>query len=92
MEQSGRDHDYIVTFSDSVAETQALRQWESNRAFVLMQYFGYLRRNPDDAPDSDFRGWRFWLDNLDQFGGNFRSAEIAKALITSIEYRQRFAQ
>jgi hypothetical protein len=76
----------------SVAETQALRQRESNRAFVLMQYFGYLRRNPDDAPDSDFRGWKFWLDKLDQFGGNFRSAEMVKAFITSIEYRQRFAQ
>jgi hypothetical protein len=29
---------------------------EFNRAFVLMQYFGFLRRNPNDAPDSDYTG------------------------------------
>jgi hypothetical protein len=75
----------------SVAESQTLRQREFNRAFVLMQYFGYLRRNPDDSPDADFRGWKFWLDKLDQFGGNFQNAEMVKAFITSIEYRQRFA-
>src|SRR3712207_8381866 len=33
-----------------VAENPTLNQHEKNRAFVLMQYFGYLRRNPDDAP------------------------------------------
>jgi hypothetical protein len=32
---------------------------ELNRAFVLMQYFGYLRRNPDDAPDTGFSGYDF---------------------------------
>jgi hypothetical protein len=34
---------------------------EQNRAFVLMQYFGYLRRNPDDAPEStrDYSGMTF---------------------------------
>ena len=33
-----------------VAENSTLGQQEFNRAFVLMQYFGYLRRNPNDAP------------------------------------------
>jgi hypothetical protein len=57
-----------------------------------MQYFGYLRRNPDDAPDFDFRGWKFWLDKLNQFGGNFQQAEMVKAFISSDEYRNRFRQ
>ena len=34
-----------------------------NPAFVLMQYFGYLRRDPDDFPDFDFDGYDFWLRN-----------------------------
>ena len=34
-----------------VAENPTLGQQELNRAFVLMQYFGYLRRNPNDAPE-----------------------------------------
>jgi hypothetical protein len=75
----------------SVAENADLKAAEFNKAFVLMQYFGYLRRNPNDAPDSDFAGFNFWLGKLNQFGGNFVNAEMVKAFITSIEYRQRFA-
>jgi hypothetical protein len=73
-----------------VAEDEDLRRAEFNRAFVLMQYYGYLRRNPDDPQDVDFSGWKFWLDKLDQFGGNFVRAEMVKAFIVSIEYRRRF--
>ncbi|HEY0169530.1 MAG TPA: DUF4214 domain-containing protein [Pyrinomonadaceae bacterium] len=73
-----------------VAETAALVQAEFNRAFVLMQYFGYLRRNPDDPPDTDLSGYNFWLGKLDEFGGNYIAAEMVKAFITSIEYRRRF--
>jgi hypothetical protein len=73
-----------------VAENANLRQRELNRAFVLMQYYGYLRRNPDDVPDADFRGWKFWLDKLNQFGGNFVQAEMVKAFLDSTEYIDRF--
>ncbi len=73
-----------------VVEDASLQVGEFNRAFVLMQYFGYLRRNPNDAPDVDFRGWKFWLDKLNQFGGDFQRAEMVKAFIASTEYRQRF--
>ena len=75
-----------------VAENRALAQQEFNRAFVLMQYFGYLRRNPNDPPDADFSGYNFWLNKLNQFDGNFVSAEMVKAFIVSSEYRQRFSQ
>jgi hypothetical protein len=75
-----------------VAENPLLNQQETNRAFVLMQYFGYLRRNPDDPPEAglDFAGYNFWLGKLNQFNGNFISAEMVKAFINSGEYRQRF--
>ncbi len=73
-----------------VAETQNLVSAESNRAFVLMQYFGYLRRNPNDAPDSDYSGYDFWLTKLNQFNGNYQSAEMVRAFINSSEYRGRF--
>jgi hypothetical protein len=65
-------------------------QRETNRAFVLLQYFGYLRRNPDDPPNDDMSGYDFWLNKLNQFGGNFIRAEMVRAFITSIEYRGRF--
>jgi hypothetical protein len=73
-----------------VAENAAFTQREFNRAFVLMQYFGYLRRNPNDAPDSDFSGYNFWLAKLNSFAGDFRNAEMVKAFISSGEYRGRF--
>jgi hypothetical protein len=73
-----------------VAENQVLTLREFSRAFVLMQYFGYLRRNPDDLPDSNFAGYDFWLAKLDQFGGDFVRAEMVRAFILSQEYRSRF--
>ena len=66
------------------------RAREFNRAFVLMQYFGYLRRAPNESPDTNFDGYNFGLSKLDEFNGNFINAEMVKAFINSIEYRQRF--
>jgi hypothetical protein len=56
-----------------------------NEAFVMMEYFGYLRRDPDES------GYHFWLDKLNHFGGNFEQAEMVKAFLSSGEYRARFA-
>ena len=55
-----------------------------------MQYFGYLRRNPNEAPDVNFDGYNFWLNKLTSFGGDFAKAEMVKAFLASAEYRQRF--
>jgi hypothetical protein len=73
-----------------VADDTELKQREFNRAFVLMEYFGYLRRDPDAAPDSSYAGWKFWLDKLNSFGGDHVRAEMVKAFIDSGEYRRRF--
>jgi len=73
-----------------VAENSTLASQEFNRAFVLMQYFGYLRRNPNDAPDGNFDGYNFWLNKLNQFNGNYIQAEMVKAFLSSTEYRRRF--
>jgi hypothetical protein len=74
----------------AVAEDPDLFARERNRAFVLVQFFGYLRRNPNDVPDADYTGYEFWLRKLEDFGGNFVNAEMVKAFIVSSEYQQRF--
>jgi hypothetical protein len=76
-----------------VADNARLVQQDFNKAFVLMEYFGYLRRNPNDAPEAalNFDGYNFWLGKLNQFDGNYINAEMVKAFLASIEYRQRFA-
>src|SRR5437588_8392271 len=63
-----------------VAENSAFVNAEMNRAVVLMQYFGYLRRNPNEGSDTDYTGYDFWLTKLNQFNGNFASAEMLKDL------------
>jgi hypothetical protein len=73
-----------------VAEDAMLYQQEFNKAFVLMEYFGYLQRNPNDAPDGDYSGYTFWLNKLNQFNGDYVKAEMVKAFLASGEYRSRF--
>ena len=67
-----------------IAEDQSFYNAEYNQAFVEMEYFGYLRRDPDDG------GFNFWLGKLNQFGGDFRRADMVKSFLVSGEYRQRF--
>ncbi len=76
----------------AVAENGEFSHRQSNKAFVLMQYYGYLRRNPNSAPDSDYSGYNFWLSKLDQNHGNFIQAEMVKAFLSADEYRHRFGQ
>jgi hypothetical protein len=66
-----------------VADAQAFQQTEYNRAFVMMQYYGYLRRDFDQA------GYDFWLDVVtNREPGNYRG--MVCAFITSAEYQLRF--
>lgn len=67
-----------------LVENPTFTRAEFNSAFVLMQYFGYLGRDPDAA------GFDFWLNKLNQFDGNFVNAEMVKAFLVSAEYRGRF--
>jgi subtilisin family serine protease len=78
----------------AVAEDADLANSEKNRAFVLMQYFGYLRRNPNDAPEQglDYGGYSFWLGKLNAANGDYIAAEMVKAFLSAPEYNQRFAQ
>jgi hypothetical protein len=82
-----------------IAEHQNVVTSEFNKAFVLMQYFGYLRRNPNDAPEQslDYTGYDFWLSKLNSFTQpgddvlvRVQKADMVKAFITSTEYRKRF--
>jgi subtilisin family serine protease len=73
-----------------VAENTVLKQQETSKAFVLMQYFGYLRRDPNGAPDTDHTGYDFWLTKLNAFNGNYVNAQMVEAFIVSGEYRNRF--
>jgi Domain of unknown function (DUF4214) len=101
LTQAGRDQLVAELTSGAKSRAQVLRaaaenaefqRRQSNKAFVYMQYVGYMRRGPSEAPDSNFDGYNFWLGKLNQFQGNFVAAEMVKAFISSDEYRHRFGQ
>lgn len=73
-----------------VAEANSIKTAEFNQAFVLLQYFGYLRRNPTDLPDTNDSGYQFWLNKLNQFNGDYIKSEMVRSFILSSEYRKRF--
>jgi hypothetical protein len=64
-------------------EDANFKQAEYNPSFVLMQYYGYLHRDPERG------GYLFWLNVLNtQQPGNFKG--MVCAFITSAEYQLRF--
>ena len=73
-----------ATVLRQIAEDPRFISLKFNETFVMMEYFGYLRRDPDDA------GYAFWVNKLNQFNGNFEEAEMVKSFIVSGEYRGRF--
>ena len=57
-----------------MVEDPRLVQKEHNRSLVALHYFAYLRRNPDDPPDRDLRGFNFWLADVQRHGPTKLSA------------------
>jgi hypothetical protein len=74
----------------SVTDSASVRAADIRVAFVLAEYYGYLRRNPTDAPDFNDAGYQFWLSKLNAFNGNYLAAEMVKSFLLSAEYRGRF--
>ncbi|MGB9179302.1 MAG: DUF4214 domain-containing protein [Pyrinomonadaceae bacterium] len=67
-----------------VIDNSALKQTEYNKSFVLMQYFGYLKR------DADQGGFDFWLNVLNNREPDSYRGMVC-SFITSAEYQMRFA-
>jgi len=78
-------NELLVRFAHAEKEPEVLRM-----AAVRGLGHVYLRRDPNSGPDTDYSGYDFWLTKLNAFNGNFVSAEMVKAFISSSEYRQRF--
>jgi hypothetical protein len=66
-----------------LVESKEFKSQEYNAAFVLTQYFGFLRRDPDQG------GYEFWLNVLNnQQPADYRG--MVCSFITSDEYQRRF--
>jgi hypothetical protein len=65
-------------------EDAGFRAREYDTAYVLVHFFGYLGRDPDDPPDRDLGGLHFWRDHL-AHTRDYRS--LSRAFMESIEYK-----
>jgi hypothetical protein len=75
-----------VAIIRQLADSEGIVRAEYNRSFVLMQYFGYLRRDPDE------KGFTFWLNVLqDKPATDSRAYQsMVCSFLSSAEYQARF--
>jgi hypothetical protein len=66
----------------ALADSNQVAALEANSSFVAMQYFGYLRRDPDQG------GYDAWLRTIDLNPADIRS--MVNGFMNSTEYRLRF--
>ncbi|HJR07108.1 MAG TPA: M12 family metallo-peptidase [Pyrinomonadaceae bacterium] len=85
----GANHSRTQTLSRAqvlraIAQSDEVAAAEYNAAFVAMQYYGYLRRTPEDG------GYQAWLRVINQDPNNIRI--MVNGFMNSPEYRLRFGQ
>ncbi len=68
----------------AVVQSREVDAREYNGAFVAMQYYGYLRRTPEEP------GYTSWLNYLNSNPTDFRT--MVGGFMNSVEYRLRFGQ
>jgi len=68
----------------AIVEADDVMAAEFNRAFVAIQYYGYLRRTPETD------GYEAWLDQLNANPNDSRT--MVNGFLNSVEYRLRFGQ
>jgi len=66
-----------------VVSNESVARAERDRALVLIHYFGYLRRNPDDSPDNNLNGFNFWLTEFRKTGD---AEQLRRAFTLTGEY------
>ena len=65
----------------SLVESAEMYQKYYTEAFVIMEYFGYLRRDADGS-------YVQWIQIMNQYNGDYRI--MVNGFMNSAEYRQRF--
>ncbi|HJR05874.1 MAG TPA: Calx-beta domain-containing protein [Pyrinomonadaceae bacterium] len=68
----------------AVVESDEVFAAEFNRAFVATQYYGYLRRTPDDG------GYQGWINYLKAKPNDSRT--MINGFLNSVEYKLRFGR
>ena len=65
----------------ALVESSEVYQKYYNEGFVIMQYFGYLRRDADGS-------YVNWIQTMNNTNGDYRT--MINGFVNSLEYRGRF--
>lgn len=70
----------------SLVKNKTFADAHDKRSLVLLHYFGYLRRNPEDPRDGNLDGFNFWLKEIESTG---EVGRLSRAFAASTEYTER---
>ncbi len=70
----------------TIVNTKEFVEKEDTRSFVLLHYFGYFHRNPDDPPDNNLKGFNYWVAEVEKTGDR---SNLMRAFMASGEYEHR---
>ncbi len=84
LDASGAQHLTRAQVLRALVQSREVNAVEFNSAFVAMQYYGYLRRTPEES------GYQSWLNYLSAHPTDFRT--MVNGFMNSTEYRLRFGQ
>jgi hypothetical protein len=82
------DHNRAELLLD-IVNKQSFVEKEQTRSLVLLHYFAYLHRNPDDPPDNNLKGFNYWIQQVEKSGD---SSKLAQAFMSSFEYEDVHTQ
>jgi hypothetical protein len=69
----------------AVVKNPDFAEREAKRSLVLLHYFGYLHRNPDDPPDKNLDGFNYWLREVEVSG---ETGRLSRAFMASGEFQE----
>lgn len=61
-------------------------QKEKYRSLVLLHYFGYFHRNPDDPPDNNMDGFSYWVREVEK---SKEPGRLPQAFMAADEYKAK---
>ncbi len=77
-----------ITRAEALLEIVNSRQFvekEEIPSLVLLHFFAYFQRNPDDPPDNNMRGFQHWVGEVERSGD---TSILPKAFKSSFEYER----
>jgi len=78
-------HETRAAVLSKIVRDARFAQAEKPQLTVLLYYFAYLQRSPDDPPDRNLDGFNFWVHQIES---NYDVSKLVDAFKNSEEYKR----